>query len=113
MSGFQQLPLAVLPDLPQTQLTQVQQTADGIFNVFENKRNFNIEQGNLATFRQHITQQLNDQCPGIFGILSALIAYAAAKVTAFSSLERHRLTNRDPGRRRAGVQSNHHRCSNH
>jgi len=85
---FRQLRAEIFPEIPAPILAQVQQYADAIWNIFQTVRNFNVESGSLATFRQQVVSQLNDQWQGTFGVLSPLIAFGSAKLTDFSTVER-------------------------
>lgn len=85
---FQMIQVDLLPELPAANVDLIRQHADAVFSFFENIRKFNIDQGNLATFRQQVTQQLKDQYPATWGNLAPIIAFGSARLTDFTGLER-------------------------
>jgi len=85
---FKQLPVATLADLPPNYLETVKQNAEQALGTFKPIQNYNIEQGNLAQFRQETLTNLDNAYNATWGALAGVISYSAARSADFQRLER-------------------------
>jgi hypothetical protein len=84
---YRQIAVATLADLPPNYQTVVQQKADNVWSIFESIRNYNVESGNLAQFRQQIIQNLTDAYNDSWNSLAGIVSYSAARSADFKRLE--------------------------
>lgn len=84
---FKKLPVAVLRDLPDAQLTIVRQAANSTYNIFEEIEKFDVNQGDTVNRRNSLIDKLKSKYQGVFGTLYPLISFSMAQTVDFSRLE--------------------------
>lgn len=85
---FQQIPLSILPDIPDQNLAQIQQQCDALYNIFKQIVAFNLDQGNLGQARTNFETQLTNTYVNAWQALQPYISYSAARAVDFQRLER-------------------------
>ena len=85
---YRRVPLRILADLSDQQLTIVRDNANGDYNRFAQIVEFDPSQGNAADVRRGLIQQVQDAYQHIFNVLHPVISYSAASTTDFDRLDR-------------------------
>lgn len=85
---FKQFPIQFIGELPQNQLTLLQQQADALFNTFSQILQFDpSETPDALSFRTNTITNLRNQYQQYFDALYPLISYGASRLRDFSALE--------------------------
>ena len=84
---FKRLSPEALNDFGKNQLVQLQQQADGTFNLLNSVLQFDPKQGNAHDIQQSIIQNIANTYQGVFDVLHPLMAYSLHKSADFQRLD--------------------------
>ncbi len=85
---FKLLPLDILADLPDAQLNQIIQQANGTMTVFGEIQSFSVgAQQNAVATRDSIVEKVVSLYKTVFPAISPLISYGTARTVDFQSLD--------------------------
>lgn len=85
---YQQISPTVLEDLPQQQLTTIQNQANADFNRLDQILKFSAKQGDPHRVRNNLIQQVETAYQEAFNQLYQIISYSTSKSADFKRLER-------------------------
>lgn len=84
---YNQVSIAVLEDLPMSQLNTLKTQSDSDYNRFEQILKFSAKQENAYNTRNSFIQQIEGAYQGTFSALQPIIAYSTSKSADFKRLE--------------------------
>lgn len=84
---YNQVSIAVLEDLPASQLNTLKTQSDADYNRFEQILKFSAKQENAYNMHNSLIQQIGDAYQGTFNSLHPIIAYSTSKSADFKRLE--------------------------
>ncbi|WP_031555313.1 hypothetical protein [Parvularcula oceani] len=83
---FKKLPAEILPELADQQLKQVGDSANAVYNTFEQIISFDETQANSLQARASIITNITSQYQTTFNAIYPIVSYAMARTVDFSSL---------------------------
>lgn len=86
ISLFQKLPISMLDQFPDQQLSSIVQAADAVYNILNNISNFDPSAADAISTRQSLVESLKNQYQTAFNQIHPLIAYSVARTTDFGAI---------------------------
>lgn len=87
ISLFEKIPSDILPELPETELSQILNAANSTRKLFDEVADFDPKQTNPNQARTNLISRIQSQYNGVFGSVYPLVSYGVARTVDFNGLD--------------------------